>query len=65
MVLRGRGRRAGDGRGRGAGAGGAADGGAERGPGPRRALINGTDGMLGMLVMAIADLQRLFTTADI
>lgn len=29
------------------------------------ALINGTDGMLGMLVMAIADLQRLFTTADI
>ena len=29
------------------------------------ALINGTDGMLGMLVMAIADLSRLFTTADI
>jgi histidine ammonia-lyase len=29
------------------------------------ALINGTDGMLGMLVMAIADLQRLFTAADI
>ncbi|MEY9841305.1 histidine ammonia-lyase [Streptacidiphilus sp. EB103A] len=29
------------------------------------ALINGTDGMLGMLVMAIADLARLFTTADI
>nr|WP_257019170.1 histidine ammonia-lyase [Streptomyces sp. TLI_235] len=29
------------------------------------ALINGTDGMLGMLVMAIADLQKLFTTADI
>jgi histidine ammonia-lyase len=29
------------------------------------ALINGTDGMLGMLVMAIADLERLFTSADI
>ncbi|WP_370071050.1 histidine ammonia-lyase [Streptacidiphilus sp. MAP5-3] len=29
------------------------------------ALINGTDGMLGMLVMAIADLGRLFTVADI
>ena len=29
------------------------------------ALINGTDGMLGMLVMAIADLERLFTAADI
>ncbi|WUN33295.1 histidine ammonia-lyase [Kitasatospora sp. NBC_00315] len=29
------------------------------------ALINGTDGMLGMLVMAIADLSRLFTTADV
>lgn len=29
------------------------------------ALINGTDGMLGMLVMAIADLDRLFTAADI
>jgi histidine ammonia-lyase len=29
------------------------------------ALINGTDGMLGMLLMAIADLQRLFTAADI
>ena len=29
------------------------------------ALINGTDGMLGMLVMALADLQVLFTTADI
>ncbi|MFF4649563.1 histidine ammonia-lyase [Streptomyces sp. NPDC001380] len=29
------------------------------------ALINGTDGMLGMLVMACADLARLFTTADI
>jgi histidine ammonia-lyase len=29
------------------------------------ALINGTDGMLGMLLMACADLTRLFTTADI
>lgn len=29
------------------------------------ALLNGTDGMLGMLVMALADLQRLYTTADI
>ena len=29
------------------------------------ALINGTDGMLGMLVLAIADLQNLLTTADI
>jgi histidine ammonia-lyase len=29
------------------------------------ALINGTDGMLGMLLMAIADLRRLFTAADI
>jgi len=29
------------------------------------ALINGTDGMLGMLVMAIADLRRLLATADI
>jgi len=29
------------------------------------ALINGTDGMLGMLVMACADLARLFTSADI
>jgi histidine ammonia-lyase len=29
------------------------------------ALINGTDGMLGMLVMACADLHRLFTAADI
>ncbi len=29
------------------------------------ALINGTDGMLGMLVMAIADLRRLLKTADI
>ena len=29
------------------------------------ALINGTDGMLGMLVLAIADLQCLLTSADI
>jgi histidine ammonia-lyase len=29
------------------------------------ALINGTDGMLGMLLLAIADLRCLFTTADI
>src|SRR6478672_6082204 len=29
------------------------------------ALINGTDGMLGMLVLAAADLRRLLTTADI
>jgi histidine ammonia-lyase len=29
------------------------------------ALINGTDGMLGMLVLAIADLRRLLATADI
>jgi histidine ammonia-lyase len=29
------------------------------------ALINGTDGMLGMLVMAIADLRELLTAADI
>ncbi len=29
------------------------------------ALLNGTDGMLGMLVMAAADLSRLFTGADI
>ncbi len=29
------------------------------------ALINGTDGMLGMLVLALADLQMLVTTADI
>jgi histidine ammonia-lyase len=29
------------------------------------ALINGTDGMLGMLVLAITDLRRLVTTADI
>ncbi|MEV6108803.1 histidine ammonia-lyase [Streptomyces sp. NPDC051940] len=29
------------------------------------ALLNGTDGMLGMLVMACADLAALFTAADI
>jgi histidine ammonia-lyase len=29
------------------------------------ALINGTDGMLGMLVIAIADLRNLLTTADL
>lgn len=29
------------------------------------ALINGTDGMLGMLSLALDDLQRLLTTADI
>ncbi|MEN8706349.1 MAG: histidine ammonia-lyase [Nocardioides marinisabuli] len=29
------------------------------------ALINGTDGMLGMLVLAIADLQVLLRTADV
>jgi histidine ammonia-lyase len=29
------------------------------------ALINGTDGMLGMLVLAIADLRRLLQTADV
>ncbi|WP_354379902.1 histidine ammonia-lyase [Streptomyces sp. PvR034] len=29
------------------------------------ALLNGTDGMLGMLVMAIADLNKLYTSADI
>ena len=29
------------------------------------ALINGTDGMLGMLVLAIADLRRLLTVADV
>jgi histidine ammonia-lyase len=29
------------------------------------ALINGTDGMLGMLVLAIADLRSLLTVADI
>jgi histidine ammonia-lyase len=29
------------------------------------ALINGTDGMLGMLILAIADLKELVTTADL
>ncbi|MEV6792442.1 histidine ammonia-lyase [Streptomyces sp. NPDC051320] len=29
------------------------------------ALLNGTDGMLGMLVLALADLRRLYTSADI
>ncbi len=29
------------------------------------ALINGTDGMLGMLVLAVADLRRLLRTADV
>jgi histidine ammonia-lyase len=29
------------------------------------ALINGTDGMLGMLVLALADLRRLLKTSDI
>ncbi|MDX3072006.1 histidine ammonia-lyase [Streptomyces sp. NPDC088354] len=29
------------------------------------ALINGTDGMLGMLVMALDDLRLLFTSADV
>ncbi len=29
------------------------------------ALVNGTDGMLGMLVLAMADLGRLLTTADV
>ncbi|WP_345646849.1 histidine ammonia-lyase [Streptomyces tremellae] len=29
------------------------------------ALLNGTDGMLGMLVLALADLGRLYTSADI
>jgi histidine ammonia-lyase len=29
------------------------------------ALLNGTDGMLGMLLMALADLERVYTSADI
>src|SRR6478752_4188997 len=29
------------------------------------ALVNGTDGMLGMLVLALADLRRLLRTADL
>ena len=35
------------------------------GPKEGLALINGTDGMLGMLVLAITDLRRLLRTADI
>jgi len=37
----------------------------ELGPKEGLALINGTDGMLGMLVMAINDLRMLLRTADI
>ena len=29
------------------------------------ALVNGTDGMLGMLLLALADLRQLLTTADV
>ncbi|GAA2464576.1 MULTISPECIES: histidine ammonia-lyase [Streptomyces] len=29
------------------------------------ALLNGTDGMLGMLIMALADLEKLYKSADI
>ena len=29
------------------------------------ALINGTDGMLGMLLMALADLEKLCASADV
>ncbi len=29
------------------------------------ALVNGTDGMLGMLLLAVADLRRLLATADV
>ncbi|CAL9519559.1 Histidine ammonia-lyase [Streptomyces sp. enrichment culture] len=29
------------------------------------ALLNGTDGMLGMLIMALADLEQLYKTADV
>ncbi len=29
------------------------------------ALLNGTDGMLGMLVMALADLDLLYRSADV
>ena len=29
------------------------------------ALVNGTEGMLGMLLMAVADIRQLLTTADI
>ncbi|NYJ01656.1 histidine ammonia-lyase [Nocardioides thalensis] len=37
----------------------------ELGPKEGLALINGTDGMLGMLVLAIADLRMLMRTADL
>lgn len=37
----------------------------ELGPKEGLALINGTDGMLGMLVLAIHDLRRVLRTADI
>ncbi len=37
----------------------------ELGPKEGLALINGTDGMLGMLVMAINDLRMLLRTADV
>src|SRR5690606_6619661 len=37
----------------------------ELGPKEGLALINGTDGMLGMLILALDDLDRLLTTADI
>lgn len=37
----------------------------ELGPKEGLALINGTDGMLGMLVLAIADLRALLRTADL
>lgn len=37
----------------------------ELGPKEGLALINGTDGMLGMLVLAIADLRMLLRTADL
>jgi histidine ammonia-lyase len=37
----------------------------ELGPKEGLALINGTDGILGMLVLALEDLQRLLRTADV
>jgi histidine ammonia-lyase len=37
----------------------------ELGPKEGLALINGTDGMLGMLVIALADLERTFKLADV
>ncbi|WP_148612197.1 histidine ammonia-lyase [Nocardioides rubriscoriae] len=37
----------------------------ELGPKEGLALINGTDGMLGMLVLALHDLRRLLRTADV